>query len=333
MEQTFQEPVDGRNWPYDGRRGTIGMKFDHAEWLRKFKTASQNKLGFRELRTEIFHDTCEIVTAGAYEIGNIEVFVPNKDVASKTEFFTCPDKLSTSPNYDTAYSVIEADCLETAELLLKSGFNPCVLNMASRQNPGGGVMNGAGAQEENIFRRTNIFLSMYQFASYAEEYGLEKSENQYPLDKKNGGIYSGAMTVFRGSEKNGYRLSQNPFKVSFVSVPAISHPALERIDGREYIEKALIEPVKAKMRTILRIAGKYCHDSLVLSAFGCGAFCNPPHHIAALFRDVFLEKEFSTQFKWVVFAIINDHNSWNKHNPEGNVLPFLEVFDSKRPSR
>jgi uncharacterized protein (TIGR02452 family) len=303
------------------------MKYDPIEWLKKFTSASKKKMGFRELRAEIFRDTLQIVAAGEYEIENVKVPVPNKDIAIKTEIFTCPDKLTTSLNYDTAYSIIEADCLEAGELLHKSGFNPCVLNMASRQNPGGGVIGGAGAQEENIFRRTNIFLSLYPFASYAEEYGLEKSENQYPLDKNTGGIYSGDITVFRCSEKNGYRLLRNPFNVSFVSVPAISHPLIERIDGKDYIEKSLVEPTKEKMRTIMRIAGKYHHDALVLSAFGCGAFCNPTHHIAALFRDVFSEDEFSRQFKIVVFAIINDHNSWNEHNPVGNVLPFVETFD------
>jgi uncharacterized protein (TIGR02452 family) len=318
-------------WLNDKLSGVFRMNFDHIEWLRKFKTASKNKIGFRELRAEIFHDTLKFVADGVYEVENCKVAISNKNISVNTEFFTHPDKLSAPNGYRTEYVVIEADCLETAELLQKSGFNPCVLNMASRQNPGGGVLGGAGAQEENIFRRTNIFLSLYQFASYAPEYSLEKNENQYPLDKNTGGIYSGGITVFRGSEKNGYRLLQTPFKVSFVSVPAINHPTLEQINGKDYIEKSLIEPTKEKIRTVLRITGKHNHDSLVLSAFGCGAFCNPPHHIAALFREVFSEDEFFSQFKLVVFAIINDHNSWSEHNPEGNVLPFLEVFDLTTP--
>jgi len=82
------------------------------------------------------------------------------------------------------------------------------------------------------------------------------------------------------------------------------------------------------MRTILRIAGKYAHDCLVLGTFGCGAFQNPPNHIAELFCKVFLEDEFSRRFKTVVFAILEDHNTGKEHNPYGNVLPFLRVFDA-----
>lgn len=49
---------------------------------------------------------------------------------------------------------------------LKEGYNLAVLNMASSMNPGGGVMTGARAQGETLFRRTNLFRSLYQFTEY-----------------------------------------------------------------------------------------------------------------------------------------------------------------------
>jgi uncharacterized protein (TIGR02452 family) len=202
-----------------------------------------------------------------------------------------------------------------------------VLNLASRQNPGGGVLGGSGAQEENLFRRTNLFLSLYQFADYAHEYGIKKHERSYPLDRNTGGIYSADITVFRGSEKNGYCLLKKPYTISVVTVPAINHPELTKQAGQLYIADRLVEPSKEKIRTILRIAGKYKHDCLILGAFGCGAYKNPPHHMAALFKEVFLEKEFRAKFKLVVFAILEDHNSNQAHNQTGNVLPFLEIFN------
>jgi uncharacterized protein (TIGR02452 family) len=125
---------------------------------------------------------------------------------------------------------------------------------------------------------------------------------------------------------------EKPFQLSFVSVPAISRPELEKVDNQYYIARRLVEPTKEKMRSILRIAGKHQHDALVLSAFGCGAFANPPHHIALLFREVFNEGEFKNRFKLVAFSIIDDHNSHREHNPEGNVRPFLKVFDNQSES-
>ena len=64
------------------------------------------------------------------------------------------------------------------------------------------------------------------------------------------------------------------------------------------------------------------HDSLVLSALGCGAFRNPPHHVAQLFKEVLSEEEFLNKYKHISFAIIDDHNA----RGQGNYRPFSEVF-------
>jgi uncharacterized protein (TIGR02452 family) len=281
----------------------------------------------RAFRKAVFLETVSLVTAGSYTIDGELIDINSIEVLKHSTFFYAPPELEPrKPEKSTSYTVIEADCLETAQLLLDMGEYPCVLNMASGRNPGGGVLNGAGAQEENIFRRTNLFRAMYQFADYAEEYGLERSPHQYPLNRNTGGVYSDRVTIFRASENNGYALLQNPYQCAFVSVPAISHPELEEQDGLLFLARHLVEPTKEKMRTILRIAGQFTHSSLVLSAFGCGAFGNPPHHIARLFQEVFNETEFRNRFKTVVFSIIDDHNSHKDHNPDGNVLPFLKVF-------
>jgi len=297
--------------------------FDNNLWLKKIA----NKTDHKELRAEIFRQTVEIVNSGSYILNGKEVAIDTIGIVKNTEFFD--EKISlkeVNNSQQTRFSVIEADCLEVAELLLKAGFNPCVLNMASRQNPGGGVVNGSGAQEENLFRRSNLFASLYQFAHYAARYSITKSEKQYPLDRNYGGIYSRDVTVFRSSENTGYALLDAPFQVSVVSVPALNRPDLVEVGGKYRIAQDLVEPTKERMRTILRIAGKYGNNALVLSAFGCGAFCNPPEHIATLFKEVFAETEFQNRFALVVFAIINDQNSNRAHNPNGNFEPFRKVF-------
>ena len=281
----------------------------------------------KEFRAEIFRQTVEIVNSGGYVMSGKEIAVDKSEIAKNTEFFDAQFSLNEILQFrDTQFSVVEADCLEVAALLVKAGFNPCTLNMASGRNPGGGVLNGSGAQEENIFRRSNLFASLYQFAGYAEQYGIAKSEKQYPLDRNFGGIYSRDVAVFRSSENSGYALLDAPFKTSVVSVAAINRPELENVNGQLRIARHLIEPTREKMRTILRISGKYNHDALVLSAFGCGAFCNPPEHIALLFKEVFAEAEFQNRFALVVFAVISDQNNHRAHNPAGNFEPFRKKF-------
>ena len=223
----------------------------------------------------------------------------------------------------TEVEVLEEDCLLAANLLKKSGFNPAVLNMASRRNPGGGVLTGAGAQEENLFRRTNLCLSMYQFASYADEYGLLKSENQYPLDPDFGGVYTPDACVFRGLEKEGYPLLDEWYSLSFISVAGLNRPTL---DKNNFIVPEQVISIKNKIRTIFRMGLHHGHDALVLGALGCGAFRNPPAHIARLFHEIMEEEEFKDKYRKIVFAIIEDHNSRRKHNPEGNLIPFQREF-------
>ena len=46
---------------------------------------------------------------------------------------------------------------------------------------------------------------------------------------------------------------------------------------------------------------------LVLSALGCGAFNNPPSHVAEIFRAVI--QQYGSLFQSITFAIVEDHNS------------------------
>ena len=209
-------------------------------------------------------------------------------------------------------------------LLKEQGYNPAVLNMASRRNPGGGVTTGAGAQEETLFRRTNLFRSLYQFAPYAEQYGIKPSHHQYPLDRNYGGVYTPNAIYFRESEQKGYALLEKPVCLSFITVAGMNRP-----DLTDYgmIADHHVEPIKNKIRTIFRIGLVHGHDSLVLGALGCGAFRNPPRHVARLFHEVMDEPEFKDKYRRVIFAIPDDHNAHQKHNPVGNFRPFAEEFD------
>ncbi len=274
------------------------------------------------LRADEFQNTVKIVNSRSYIDGMKTVHNFADKIVS--QFYHEPFTVDhISVYHDTDIKVLNEDCLHTAERLVRSGYNPAVLNMASRSTPGGGVINGAGAQEETIFRRTDLFRSLYQFASFGHMYGVEVSNRQYPLDRNYGGIYSSNVTVFREDEKHGYALMEKPFRTSFISVAGMNRPAL---DSNGMIQSYLIEGVRNKIRTILRIGLEKGHDSLVLGALGCGAFRNPPRHIARLFHEVLEEKEFGNKFRLIVFSILEDHNSRRAHNPEGNYKPFHDEF-------
>ena len=67
-----------------------------------------------------------------------------------------------------------------------------------------GYKSGAGAQEENLFRRTNLY-----------QYHEPKKESWYPIPET-GGIYCPNAIVLRGSEQQDYQWLETPQTISFV---------------------------------------------------------------------------------------------------------------------
>ncbi|NGX41877.1 MAG: hypothetical protein K940chlam7_00151 [Chlamydiae bacterium] len=197
--------------------------------------------------------------------------------------------------------VSNQDTFVLAETFLKEGYNPLVLNMACSDYPGGGVEEGASAQEESLFRRSN-----YHHALNLNEnpYLKEQLESKYQISEF-GVIYTPNLQVFRGAEAAGYPFIQ-PFTVNMIASPAYDcRPCGDKpLDKEKYDEEKYVEGMKNKIRIILRCAAYYGHDALVLGAYGCGSFCNNPEEVSTFFQDVFEESEFTGQFKCIGFAIL-----------------------------
>lgn len=215
------------------------------------------------------------------------------------------------------------DCLLAAERLVKEGYNPVLLNFASAGHPGGGVETGARAQEETICRRSTLTRSIYTFdPKYAAKYGYELCDgDHYPIVNDFCAVYSPNVTVFR--EGIDCLFMEEPYDVAVVTCAALNLNGKYSIkltpDG--HMPQKAIDITRNKIRTVFRIGLMYGHDSLVLGAFGCGAFKNPPAEIAKLFHEVMEEPEFKNKYRLITFSIIDDHNSNNR-----NLRAFEEEF-------
>ena len=284
-------------------------------------------LKVKELRVKEFQNTVGLVNQRHYttETGKVYHFPSDDEMMRRTVFYEQEFLLHETPQSDqpTIVEVQNIDCLYAGARLKEQGYHPVILNMASRQRPGGGVATGAGAQEETLFRRTNLFRSLFQFAPLAIQYGITPSRHHYPLDKNFGGIYTPDAIYFRENEQKGYALLDEPLTLSFITVAGLNRPDLTE-DGM--IADHHVEPLKNKIRTIFRIGLANGHDSLVLGALGCGAYHNPPRHVARLFHEVMDEPEFKNRYRKIIFAILDDHNAHKKHNPDGNFQPFADEF-------
>ena len=282
-------------------------------------------------RIELFNSTLALLRQGWYisNSGN-RVDLPSvEEVMSMATMYREPVHVLIDPvaPIETEVRVENDDCVLVAKRLIDEGYNPAMLNLADLYTPGGLVEYGSGAQEENLCRRSDLILSIYQFSpSRIRQYpdlGLVQNEDQYPMDERFGGIYSGIVTFFRGPESEGSLLEDVAYNIPVISVAALSGPRIGA-DGLMFPEETDI--TLDKMRTILRIGKANFHDSLVLSAMGCGAFANPPAHIAKLFHQVIEEDEFKNAFRLIDFAILDGYRTGLRHNPEGNLKPFQREF-------
>ena len=203
-----------------------------------------------------------------------EFHEPGESELYKSEIHLDLQQVTTT---ETKLSVVNNDCLVVGKQMQDEGLNPAVLNMASAYRPGGGVLNGARAQEECIFRRSNLFMSLYLFDRQMYDlviepnmdgmYELSFIQQGYPMDENFGGIYSADVTVFKDGK---YEWLHNPYQTAFISVAAMNvNRALRQgenilVDGR--LSDCAVAITKNKIRTIYRIGILHGHDSLVLGA-------------------------------------------------------------------
>lgn len=273
-------------------------------------------------------DTIDIVKEGGYIAPSGEYISIEKtdDMVSGTQFFSKKANVTYTEIDDddeSAIYVVNSDCLEVARNLVAKGFKTCVLNMASFLCPGGGVERGSSAQEEELFRRTNLFQSLYQFHPVGEHYGINQKREQYPLEKTYGAIYTPFVTVFKDGVGRGYELMDNPFVIDVVSVPAIKNPSL---DASGNFTEWVLDTTKKKIYQMLDLAIMGHNNAIVLSAFGCGAYKNPPKAMARVFKTILSAERYKRAFNRVVFAILDDRNAQRGDNPQGNYKPFKDIF-------
>ncbi len=274
---------------------------------------------------DIFRETIQVINAEEYRSANgTTVIVNDAEALLYSRFHVHEFNVNDIPAREepTIVEVVNEDSIYAGKHLLEDGYNPIVLNFANQTRAGGGVVSGCRAQEEDLCRRSTLFRSLVQFTPVAARYGVKMSGYQYPMNEQFGGIYSPWVKVFRDGAHSDYAFLDNPFHLAFVSVAAINRP---RLEGNR-IARSLVPVVKNKIRTILRIGLKYGHDAIVLGAFGCGAFKNPPQHMAELFKETLAEDEFRNKYRKVVFAILENHHNQESHNPNGNLEPFRQVF-------
>lgn len=264
-----------------------------------------SKFGDMEL-IEVFKDTKMLYTTNSALAGSIA-----NSIAS-TVFYApgiIPEKGRPRFSTDMHVSVTRNRSLDAAlrHCNKASHSRVAVLNFASATNPGGGVVKGSKAQEEALCRCSTLFpvLNTQELQEKFYRFHQERQDTRYT----DACIYTPGITVFKTDTNIPERLMPELWRQ--VDIISCAAPNLRKVPYNKMnpgtgpaipvSDKELLEIHKTRGRKIFRIAVANGIDTLILGAFGCGAFKNPPAIVARAYREIL--EEFDGYISKVEFAV------------------------------
>jgi len=256
----------------------------------------EQTMNTKMLRIECWNDTKQICQT---------ISSPPSSIREHYDASFLLQKIRATEKTESNIRIYDMDTIDCALLFDK----PLVLNLSDDEYAGGWVNMGSGAQEESIFRRTNYFQTLTQ--------------NLYPINDDEC-IYSPQVSVIKSSENNNWKLYDNPVFLDFIACPAIKYPFL---DENETLCQDDIDLLENKVKMIIQVALKYNHNTIIFGAMGCGAWQNPPQHVATIFRKIL--KEYDGIIDNYIFAILRNYNNDDDDDSENNYDVFKNVLVSK----
>lgn len=218
--------------------------------------------------------------------------------------------------------VVDGDWGEVTHAMTKlHGSCFAALNMANAFVPGGAYVEGAAAQEENMFRRTDCHFSIGP-AEYDAARDRYHPQMTSLLSAENGRVYLDVehpRVCIRGPEDRtrsdlGYAWLPDAEVFPFYELRAA---AQDLRDGSPFSETNARQRIAAQLDTLID------HDvrHAVLGASGCGAFMNPAQRVAELYRQEIDKRKH--YFSVIAFAIFNAG-----YGPD-NLAPFQRVLGAE----
>lgn len=262
----------------------------------------------KEYAMQLAKQLVEIVERGFYELETGErILIDRAMIKACLEKQSIPPWLelkikSLNRFANTTVHVTNETTLGATRRLCDSGHRPLVLNFANGVEPGGRFLLGARVQEESICRLSLLYWTligdpMYLYNRYCQK---EASSAWAILSPNVPIIKTDSQQFLREPQFADFLTCAAPY------APVVGQPTSANL-------------LKERINRVLEIAGSWSYTSLVLGAWGCGAFSNDILQTAKDFREA-IEINFENQFDHIVFAIAD----WS---PERRLLkPFISVF-------
>ena len=163
-----------------------------------------------------------------------------------------------------------------------------VLVFGSPIYKGGNWQMGLNTQEETFSRQSNILYAYNQV--------------NYPLDDLDTLLFKNLDLI---KDSNG-KMFKKPIKYNAIVSCAVINPEPKKVNGIYLLKDTEYELTYKKLKNVFKMAIQNKCKNLLLGAYGCGAFHNPPVSIAEIFNK--LITIYGKYFKRIYFAIPDHHN-------------------------
>ena len=270
-----------------------------------------------ERNIQILEETLEILDRGRYCVNGKTIRMKLTREKMREARVYLPDEVkmiaaeaarSVVTGWDCEYSCVNMDSFSSAirlskEIGMPHGKNSSpvlVLNFANPVNIGGGVRNGAKAQEEDLCRKSSLLISLESREAVA-----------YYIYNRNLGTYMGSDALIISPwveiirDEDGALLEET----ETVAVLTCAAPMITR--GMEGLSPAQYrDMLYGRIRGMLACAARSGYDTLVLGAWGCGAFGNDAALMSDLFRQVLEDMQKAAPdkgdpFRRIEFAVLS----------------------------
>ena len=275
---------------------------------------------------QIFRDTEELCRKDEGIRKSIEASVRNQKYISESETLKKqnPDRFEAA----AGITVSRRRTLEAASAY--PGQKVCVLNFASASNPGGGVVNGSSAQEEAICRCSTLYFCLTDQKMMKRFYYPHRNHPK-PLHNDDIIYTPGVMvlktdTAYPEQLPKGKRYAVN---VITCAAPNLRENPTNKFNGSDgarpasISEKDLMKLHEKRFRRILDVAFLEGNETIILGAFGCGAFRNSPEVVAKAAEHVI--RDYLHAFRNIEFAV------YCRKGENGNYGTFRRILGNRGP--
>ncbi len=271
----------------------------------------------RDNKIAVFQDTiylCETndrLKMAVHESVAAQRLIPEQDAVPELSGNPEPSKESGLVTEPTNIIVSQKRTLEAASAY--PGQRVCVLNFASATNPGGGVTRGSSAQEECLCRCSTLYPCINEpqirDGFHYRHRRLLKSGDMDALYNDDC-IFTPGVIAFKSDTALPRLLpEQEWFCVDVITCAA---PNLREVPGNamnpgsysravRITDSELAALHEKRANRILDIAKAHRAEVVILGAFGCGAFRNPPAVVVAGIRKAV--ESHRMDFRTIEFAV------------------------------